>query len=420
MKEKTDLSVSMSMNTEKRYLPKRLVVTAGVVIVCGISLFGWPYGLSAATKSNDLEVAGWIPWWQDTKGLKSATKNIRLLDTVYPFAFEVASDGALVDKAGLDERQWRNFFKTAAKHKVEVIPTVMWFDGEQIHEVLSDRDSRSRHVTAIVQMVEAGDFAGVNVDYEGKKPDTIDDFSAFLSELKTALKGRLLTCAIEARTPPEDLYTTVPNPLRYANDYKAISKSCDRIELMTYDQQRADLTLNKKRQGLPYVPVADDEWVEKVLKLALKDFDKDQVYLGIPTYGRAWDVTVAPDWYRDYRSVAALNLPRLRQLAREYRVKEGRSVGGDAVISYFPPGSVSKSVLATKVPKGTPRGYESAAKALAYANKTGEEVVVRFASYSDATTAKGRVELAKKYDVAGVAMFKIDGEEDAKIWPLLK
>lgn len=389
-----------------------------VVMVGGLVFLGGAPAAKAA--SSDVEVAGWIPWWQDTQGLKSATKQIKKLDTVYPFVFEVAPDGTIVDRADLSERQWRTFLKLAAKNNVEVIPTVMWFDGAQIDDILSNKKSRDAHIKAIVSMVEKGKYAGVNIDYEGKKTDTIDDFSHFLEDLNKKLGKKLLTCAIEARTPPKDLHVNVPNPLRYANDYKEIAQHCDRIELMTYDQQRADLTLNKKRQGVPYAPVADDEWVEKVVELALKDFDEKKVLLGVPTYGRAWDVTVAPDWYRNYTSVAALNHPRLLELAGEYDIKEGRTEGGDAVITYFPEGSPYELLRALPVAKGTPQGYESAAQALLYATLSGQEVSVRFASYSDATTAKGRVEMAKDYGLRGVAFFKIDGEEDQNIWKLFR
>jgi len=394
------------------------------VFLCAFFMWGltvWvPPGVAEATSSGDLRVAGWIPWWQDTRGIRSATRHLDVIDTVYPFAFEVTPDGQLVDKANLREPQWRTFIRAARRAEVEVIPTVMWFDGPQIHAVLSDPQRRKAHITTIVEMVERGKYDGVNIDYEKKLAETIDHFSNFLAELKQALEGRILTCAIEARTPPQDLYRVVPSPLLYANDYQAIGEHCDRIELMTYDQQRADLTLNRTRQGLPYMPVADDEWVRKVVALALQDFPKNRVYLGIPTYGRVWDVTVAPEWYRDYKLVATLNIPRFRELAREYRVRIGRSVGGDAVMSYFPKDSERRPLSRSASPRGTPRGYEAAAAALAHANRTNSEVNVRFASFSDAETASRRLRLAEEFDLAGVAFFKIDGEEDQKIWPLLK
>ena len=169
------------------------------------------------------EVAGWIPYWQDTDGLKSATKNIKKLDTVYPFVYEVGGiDAKITDKADLGEKQWRDFIRLAKKYRVEVIPSIAWFDGVQIDYILSDPTRRAAHIKEITDIVRRGKFDGINIDYEQKEAKTINNFSLFLKELNAALGSKLLTCAIEARTPAVDLYKVVPNPLTYANDYKAI------------------------------------------------------------------------------------------------------------------------------------------------------------------------------------------------------
>ncbi len=391
----------------------RYIAASLLVAVC-ITAFPAP-----VAASYDGEVGGWIPWWSDTAGIKSATRNIKKIDTIYPFVYEVDAAGSIIDKANLSERQWQRFFTTARRNNVEIIPTVAWFDGDQIHPILSNKKLRDEQIASIVRIVEQGKFDGINIDYEDKNPETIDHFSTFLRDLKKALNGKLLTCAIEARTPAKDLYVTVPNPLTYANDYKEIAKHCDRIELMTYDQQRADLTLNKKRTGFPYAPVADKEWVEKVIELALKDFPEEKVLVGAATYGRAWDVTVEPDWFRDYTRVATLNPPRIMELSKKiYKTPIGRSAGGEAVMSYFPDDGPWTKLNRERVPRNTPRGMEAAAKALQYANRTGETVSVRFITYSDAKAVEDKLKLAEEYNLRGAVLFKIDGEEDQAIWRL--
>lgn len=372
----------------------------------------------AVVQGASSDVAAWIPWWTEEAGTASALEHVKDFDVIYPFVFEVNTDGTLKNRVNFSDKHWKTLLKAADKNKVDVIPSVAWFDGNAIHAVLSDDKSRQVHIDEIVTMVKKYRFDGVNIDYESKLGETIDHYSQFLSELNSALGKKSLTCTIEARTPPDSRWKEIPAEIKYANDYKAMNKYCDWVEIMAYDQQRADLKLNDKRKGVPYMPVADNEWVEKVVKLALEDIDADKVMLGVATYGRAWDITVAPDWYKDYKKVASLNPPRIAELSKKYSSPIGRTDGGEAVISYFPEDSVWKIFNQLPTPKGTQKGYEAAAKALMVATIAKVEIPVRFVTWSDATAIDSKLDLINKYNLRGVAIFKVDGEEDKDMWKL--
>ncbi len=374
---------------------------------------------SPAYAERDLEVSGWIPYWRDAEGIKDAKKHIDEIDVLYPFAFTVKSDGNLSDLADLNARDWKSMKKTAKSEDVLVIPTVMSGSGEQIHTILSNTTERAHHVKEITRMVEKGDFDGVDIDYESKKSETILYFSLFLAQLKAELGDKILSCTLEARTPPDSLYRNPPATITYANDYASLNMICDRVVLMAYDQQRADIKANDLRKGLPYIPVADPVWVEKVVKLALQSFPKEKVVLGIPTYGHHWAVTVAPEWYRDYRKIGALNIPDMKDVAKENKVTPSRNATGEMSFTYLPKSSDVKFPSNLKIPKGTSKGNKVAEQALAYANKTGKEVTFNIGWYSDAGAIIDKIELAEKYGLRGISLFKIDGEEDQKIWKYL-
>ncbi len=405
-----------------------MLLSRSVLLIALITLIGMPVVSSAATakettkKSSDdsLQVAGWIPYWRGEQGVKDARRHLDQIDTLYPFAFTVKSDGMLSDLAGLEKTHWKNLFRAAEKADVEIIPTIMMSDGALARTILSDAKKRKKHVDAIADMVKKGGYDGVDIDYEGKTAETKDVFSLFLTELKKKLGKKMLVCTIEPRTPPDSLYKVIPNPLKYSNDYVVINRECDRINIMTYDQQRADLKLNESKSGQPYMQIADVDWVEKVAKLAAQSFPKDKIFLGIATYGYNYQITVAPNWYRDYIRLGALNVPDIMDLAEEYDVEPARNKAGELAITYFHKSAMPKLPKNLKIPKNTPPGMKAAAQALAYANQTGREVVFRYVSYSDAGAMEQKIDLAKELGLGGVSLFKIDGDEDRDVWKLLK
>lgn len=393
-------------------IQKVFIILASIAVILGMIFSMLPLPASAA----ELSVSGWIPYWKVKEGTREAKDNIDTLDVVHPFVYTVKSDGKLKDLGKLSGNDWKRLFSAARTNNVLVVPTVMTSNTDVIHDLLSDSKKRAKHVKAIADVVKKGKFDGIDIDYEGKKAATKDYYSAFLKELKSALGAKLLSCTIEARTPPEDLYRSVPADIRYANDFKEINEHCDRVNIMAYDQQRADLSLNGERKGAPYIPVADAAWVEKVMKLTEKSIDKRKLSLGVATYGAEWELQVAPEWYREYSKLWALNPEYADDTLDDLDIKPVRNAAGELSFTYLPEGTtIPKSY---KAPKGTPEGYEAAARALAFANATGKTVLVNVVWWSDAKAIEDKVALVKSRGWKGVSIFKIDGGADQNLWSL--
>ncbi len=372
-------------------------------------------------KSRPLSVAGWIPYWAGEGGIADARAHLSKLSTIYPFVFTVKDNGTLKDQGNLGSDSWQNLFERARDKHVAIIPTITTGNGAQIEKIIGSADARTAHIANIIAMVQDGNYDGVDIDYENRTKNSIDDFSAFLTELKKGLGNKTLVCTIEPRTPPDSLWKVIPSPLPYSNDYTVIAKVCDVVQVMAYDQQRADMKLNSARVGLPYYPNADTAWVDKVVKNTLKSIPKEKLSLGIATYGRNVTLTVSPQWFQSYTLVGSINQEDAFSIASDTAAVASRNAAGEQALTYFPkdmPTKLAKAISAERVARGTPKGMKVALQALAYANRTGKTIQVRMASWSDADAASEKVALAQKYHLAGVALFKLDGKEDQRVWNL--
>lgn len=412
--------VNTTMNiTPTSFLASALVAT---FLVSGLA------PLQAQAASSRLEVSGWIPYWRTETGTKDAQKNIRKMTEINPFAYSVRTDGSLADTAKIDGKNWQSLIATAEKKRVKVIPTIMWSDTDNIHTVLSNPTTRAAHVDAIADLVAEKDFDGIDIDYEGKRAETRVYFSAFLSELNDALGKKQLDCTIEARMPLSARFSgTPPADIEYANDLKEINRVCDRVRIMTYDQQTADLELNRVARSAKeiYAPVADVKWVEKVVNYMGEDIDKKKMVIGIATYGYIYQIMPHVDGSGyDYTKIEAFNPGYGTQIAKEYKLKPERNRAGELSLSYVPKDQVStlpnQATLAKLAPRGTSSASLASAGALELARTKQQQAPVQYLTWSDSVAIKQKVDLAKRLKLAGVAIFKIDGGSDPKMWSVLK
>ena len=388
------------------------------VVAIGVLLMLAP-ALSRAQTST-FEITGWMPYWRSATSTMDVMPHLDVVTEVNPFVYTLKTDGTLVDNGNLTEEPWKSFIEEAKKKNVRVIPTIMSGSGDTIHALLSNSKSRIAFEDAIAKEVKDKGFDGIDIDFEGKKYETREHFSNFLKGLKQRLGTQWLMCTIEARTPIGDLYYGSDIPAgagMYANDLKAINQHCDRVRIMTYDQQRADLRLAETAadKGELYAPVADPAWVEKVVRLMTQEIDKNKLLIGIPTYGYEWVVTAYADNQYTYDILWTFNPGYATQIANDYGVTPIRAPWGEMQLTRLkgdpPTASLSRMQYS---------GLVAALAATQFADRDNTHTDFRYLVWPDAESIRQKIDLAQRLGIRGVSIFKWDGGEDQKMWEIIR
>ena len=370
-----------------------------------------------APMAPSLEVSGWIPYWRKATGTEEALAHLDAFKEINPFGYTVKRDGTLADTAKMDEEPWTTLITLAKERKIRVIPTVMWSDTEAIHRILSNTKTRIALEDEIAALVKQKSFDGIDIDFEGKRAETKQYFSTFLKGLYQRMGKKWVMCTIEARTPLDSRYDTIPKNIEYANDFVAINKYCDRVRIMTYDQGTIDVKLNRARIA-PYIPVADPAWVEKVITLTAKTIPKKKLSIGIATYGYEYKVTKLSEYGYRYDLEWAFNPRYALLLAASLGITPTRT-GSNEIGFMYTPAQVSTETSGNDASSGSGNTVPSSTVA---ENQPSSQIqgATNILVWSDAKAIKDKIDLAKRLGVRGVAIFKIDGGADPAIWDALK
>lgn len=382
-----------------KYMIKRLIFF--VVTICTLV----PSVSLAAVSSSQFEISGWIPYWRSAVGVDNILPQLASFTEVNPFMYTVKEDGSLNQASPLTDAEWVNLYTKMHEMNIRFVPTIMWSGPDAMDRILNDPTLRAAHVKAIATEVYTHKLDGIDIDYEAKYASTRDGFSAFLKELNTAIGyDKWIMCTIESRTPLDSRYSSVdsiPKDIEYANDFKEINKYCDRVRIMAYDQNRIDLKLNAANPD-PYVPVADIAWVEKVMRVAMQDIAPEKLVIGVPTYGYESDMFNTPTGVMSTGSDAGTTqYSLLWSFNPNYAINTAATLGltpvrsswGEMMLTYPASQSPDKTI---PLPKAT-----------------------RVMVWSDAVAIQQKIDLAKKLGVRGIALFKIDGGQDPKIFDVL-
>ena len=229
--------------------------------------------------------------------------------------------------------------------------------------VVNDSNARAQAISALVEA--AGSYAGLTIDFEGLKGDTIKkNYVTFMEELRSAL--------------PEDktLYVCVQPDTWYTGfDYRGLGEVCDKVILMAHDYQWTSVpgsyvgTGNTDSPVTPFASVYEalrditdpDTGVQDVSKVALA-ISFGTAGFHIDENGRLLDTTI-------YH-------PGTDTLA-------GRLAQPDTVVTYS-------------------EKYRN--PCAVYTNEEGERYKVW---YEDAQSVADKLQLARLFGVTGVSLWRV-------------
>ena len=379
----------------------------------GIVLLAIPVVAFGTTKAP-FHYGVWLPYWQGQNGAANVAQNLDQLDEVSPFSYKVGSGGTLVDDLNISNGSWAPWFSAVRESGIKIIPTIAWFNGSGIYNLLSGTRSRQAEENRIAALVKAQGFDGIDIDFESMTEGTRPYYSLFIQGLAQRLhpQGKLLTCTVLARTPPANLYQTIPDNIIYPENYSVLNQYCDEVRVMAYDQDTINLTLDNLRgNGNLYAPVADPTWVREVLSDTLPYINPKKVMLGVPTYGYEYEVSWTSG-ITTYTRVRAFDYLDAMDRADWLGLTPTRNSGDELSFTYASTTYLTEPpILVTTVLSAQP-----AILATINPNAT----TTFFVTFPDAQSILDEINIAKADGLRGVMLFKADGDIDPLTWQYMQ
>lgn len=308
--------------------------------------------------SNRLQVWGWNGSSSGSL-IRQQVSQTAGLDIDSPTWFELAdASGTLKDTSSLEMVQWLH------GQGFEVHPLVHnQFDSKLTGAFLANAKAQEAFITNLVNRCAALGVDGINLDFESLSGSDRSRFTAFVTALAEAAHAKGLKLSIDL---PRG---SVAWNDRTAFDHAALAKVVDTIVIMTYDHHYSGSDVPGSVAGL--------EWTENGVKEFLSyGIRRDQLVMGIPFYSRLWKMD-----------------------------KNGKLVGNRSLLN--------KDIAPLIASKKVTKSFDSRFGQFRYEYE--EDGFTYQFWMEDAETLKARMEIAKKYHLAGVAVWRL-GHEPADIW----
>lgn len=188
-----------------------------------------------------------------------------------------------------------SFIEQMHKKGIKVVPFLSnHWNREYGRRALENVDKLT---TQITNAVINNNLDGVNIDIENVTEKDRENYSRLVKLLREKLPKEKFVVVSVAANP---YYLTTGWHGSY--DYKTLGQYSDYIMVMAYDEHY---------EGGTPGPVASIEFVENAIKYAIENVPKEKIVLGIPFYGRYWNVD------EEYGG-KAVSLKQMEEILKKY------------------------------------------------------------------------------------------------------
>ncbi|MHB8439380.1 MAG: glycosyl hydrolase family 18 protein [Acidimicrobiales bacterium] len=243
-----------------------------------------PPALAASPPLRSHEIFAFAPWWNIAE---QSSFDVKDMTTLAYFSLDVNPDGTInqADSGwnGFESQDLADLVTRAHAAGDRVVLTVTCFDQRALDELTSSSQAAARLGTELVQLIEAKNLDGVNLDFEGNGPQDRTGLDNFVA----TVAGQLHTADAHWQVTMSTYGSSAGDPNGFF-DIAGLNRSVDGFFVMAYD-------MNSPSTPTPTAPLTGPGNNDEIdLSEYAQVVPRSKIILGVPYYGYDWP-TQGPD-----------------------------------------------------------------------------------------------------------------------------
>ncbi|KKS97994.1 MAG: chitinase [Candidatus Gottesmanbacteria bacterium GW2011_GWA2_43_14] len=340
-----------------------------LILAAGVIYFLWESsdrtGIPSPNPDHKLSYTGSIGIGKDKldRSLFSFKANLTKLDYVSLYWYNLDDDGRISRDDSISAEMEEEVLSLSKENNLKIMMGIGDHgDVGRADEILDDKDTQKEHFSDVLETAAEKGYDGVTIDYENLKNNQEEEFTEYIRTLSKEIKntGKILSISIPVETEGR---------VTHGINLTEIGKIADRLHLNIYEEYGQDTGPG---------PIASFEWVNAVIKNALKQgVPAEKIILGTAHSGHDWIIEPEEEFYKDMRTAETLTI--LAGTGVELRWDEAKRAN---FFEYTDEGQKHQVWL------------------------------------EDASSFKAKIDLAKAYELGGIFIWYLGGE-DPGIWEIL-